>query len=177
MPREMPQPPEKKPQDYIDIANTIAMIVAGPFIPFLRSHCGSHAFYKLWPTAIYLPLYAGYARVPELMYWFYPWLAAMIFRRLTYDRNQDSNYRGWPWLTGLMFRRERTVRLMEALLLLGTGYWLEGPVGHFLMIGAAGLFVTLRIDAMVLAARRRIIHDGRIRSEQLARMQRGENVW
>ena len=177
MPKEIPEPQQKKPQDFIDIANTVAMIVAGPFLPFLRSHCGSHAFYKLWPTAIYIPLYAGYANVPELIYWFQPWLVAMIFRHLTYDRNQDSNYRGWPWLAGVFCRRERIARFFEASFLLAAGYWLEGPLGNFFMIGAAGLFVTLRIDAMVLASRRRIINDGRIRGEQMARMQRGENVW
>jgi hypothetical protein len=177
MPREMPEPPEKKPQDYIDIANTVAMTVAGPFLPFLRSHCGSHAFYKLWPTAVYIPIYAAFANAPEIIYWFQPWLIALIFRRLTHDRNQDSNYRGWPWISGLFCRRERTARIIEALLLLGAGYWLEGPLGNFLMIGAAGLFVTLQVDAMVVSARQRIINDARIRSEQMARLQRGEDVW
>lgn len=177
MPREMPQPVEKKVQDYLDIANTVAMILAGPFLPFLRSHCGSHAFYKLWPTAVYIPLYAGFANAPEILHWFYPWLIALIFRGLTYDRNQDSNYRGWPWLAGLFCRRERTARFLEALLLLGAGYWLEGPTGNFLMIGAAGLFVTLRIDAMVVGARERMIRDARIRGEQMSRLQRGEDVW
>jgi hypothetical protein len=177
MPREMPEPPQKKQQDVIDIANTVAIIVAGPFLPFLRSHCGSHAFYKLWPTAIYIPVYAAYAKAPEIIYWFYPWLLALVFRRLTHDQNQLSIYRGWPWTGGLFTRRESLARVIEASLLLAAGYFIDGPVGMFMMIGAAGLFVTLRVDAMVMGARRRAVRDSRILGDQMARFQRGEDAW
>ncbi len=177
MPREMPEPKQDKPQDVIDLSHYAALVVSGPFLPLLRSRCGSHAFEHLWPCVFYIPFYAAFTDAPEIIYWVPVWLVLLVFRRLTHDRNQHSRYRGWPWLGGLFTRREKNARLIEATLVLAGGYALDGPAGKFLMIGAAGLFVTFVVESMVIQSRERINKDNAIEAENMARVQRGGRWW
>lgn len=177
MPREMPEPKENKPQDFIDIANTIAINVAGPLLPLLRSGCGSHAFEKLWPCLFYILFYAGYTNAPEIVYWIPAWLVLLIFRRFTYARDVHSAYRGWPWVGGVFCRRERNARFVEIVLVLAAGYVIDGPVGGFIMLAAAALSVMFMVDSMVIQARKRALRDVYTQGNAMARMQRGEDVW
>jgi hypothetical protein len=177
MPTEMPKPKEKEPQDFIDFANTIAINVAGPLLPLLRSGCGSHAFEKLWPCTVYILIYAGYANTPEIVYWIPVWLVLLIFRRLTHAHDVHSAYRGWPWLGGLFCRRERNARIVEVVLVLAAGRAIDGPVGTFIMLAAAGLTVMFMVDSMVFQARKRAMRDALTQGHAMARMQRGEDVW
>lgn len=174
---KMPPPEKTTPHDFIDKVYTIAVILQGPVLPLLRARWGTQAYEHLWFCGVYMLVYAGFAESPEILYWVPAWIILLIFRSLTADRNQESIYRGWPWLGALFVRRERNARFIEAALVLGTGYWWGGPIGTFLMLAGGGLFFTLKVDSMVLQARRRAMQDAYVRGQAMARMQRGENLW
>jgi hypothetical protein len=154
---------------------------------FGERYLGGQAAAVLLLIPLYCLGWQGYNLQPMFQLWVAYLLMCLLHRvdglvaRWRGERGH-SYYTGWPhaiWL--LRWMNEVTIkRLIEPLLLLGGGYLLRqenAPLGTFLMIGGACLFLSVTLAEQQERARTLDLNDAVIDQQQVAerfRAMRGE---
>lgn len=182
----MPQPPDKpaaqKPQDIINIVYVLASIYNGCFTPLIRSGFGLKAFAAYPLSLIFMFVYAGYARCPQLIRYVPVWILLIVFRRITADPDAHSRYQGYPLLARRFpfMKGELMARKLEPWLCFYGGIFLlpySQPLGAFVMGACLSLLITLGTEMELVKARKRAMHDQFLDSQRMAEIQRGGTGW
>jgi hypothetical protein len=162
--------PDQQPEPFLpdmrSSANLIYWLVSAfgmTVLPFVRQGFGKHGIGLpgLLAGAI-IWLYAGLADAPEMLTYFVVWAAFCIYRRMTHDPRQHTQYQGYPLLTGWLFKSEMTARLAEAGLVWIAGGILSGlspALGQFLSFGAYALSLKYMLDGAVIERQKEAAHD------------------
>jgi hypothetical protein len=150
-------------------------VFAMAFFPFLRKGQGKRAIGLNALLAMLLMLYyAGRTRSPEMLMYFYAWLAMLFVRRFTADSAQHSQYQGYP-VIGCLVKDEMLARCGEAVLVWVAGCLIDPwshPLGQFLMWGSLALVIKFFIESMYQERRDEALHDAAVEMENLARRSR-----
>ena len=150
----------------------LADIHTGCIRPLTRSHMGPHGLG--WPgfwAMLAIPVYAGLAEAPEMLTYWYWWMGLVIYRRITADKIQHTQYQGWPWMFDWCMNDEMNARAMEAgtMPLLGglVACLLGEQAGAFVAAGVFSFGLRYVIDASAMARRREAARNARIDMEQM----------
>jgi hypothetical protein len=146
-----------------------ADIVTACVRPFTRSRIGTSGMSWAGFTAmIAIPVYAATAEAPGMLGFWHAWLAMVIYRRITADTHQHSQYQGLPWMFAWC-RSELTARALEAgtMPLLGSaaGTLFGEDVGLFISASTFAFAYRYVIDRMTVARRNEAARNARIEME------------
>jgi hypothetical protein len=169
-------PQQKQQQSFLvdmrasfNIVNFLADIHTAAIRPWTRSGMGTRGMGAAGLFAGVLILgYAGFAEAPEMITYFWAWLAMVVYRRITADKREHTHYQGRVWLFHWCLKDELNARLMEA----GT-MWILGGVlagvsealGQFVVAGLFSFGLKYVIDAATVERRREAAHNARIEME------------
>ena len=106
---------------------------------------------------LFILVYAWLAESPDMITYWYLWMGMVIYRRITADKCQHSQYRGWPWMFRWCVKSEMTARLLEAATMPLLGGIVSGfseDVGRFVTAGVFSFGFRYLIDASTEARRR-----------------------
>jgi hypothetical protein len=158
------QQPQGGPPLFIDMRNAfniatfIADVGAATIWPFTRCHMGTRGMGMagFW-AMLFIPIYAGLARAPDLLAYWHLWLAMAVYRRITADRLQHTQFRGWPWMFLWWTRSEMSARLAEAAAMPILGAIVSAfseDIGRFIIVvGTFSFSYRYVLDAMTEARR------------------------
>jgi len=157
-----------------NIAYFIACVHAMCILPFTRSGMGTRGIDATGFWALLLiAFYTGEMHCPEMLTYWYVWVVMVVYRRLTTDKRQHTQFEGWVWPFQWIVRNEVIAKWLEALsmLILGTLFkkWSE-PVGQFLFYGFFSLGFKCVIEGMHRARQKEAAHNARF--EMLATQRR-----
>src|SRR4051812_19896064 len=123
MPRQQRQ--QDKPESLLldmkestSIAYALANVHAMAILPLIRTGMGKRGVGMTgFFAALLILFYGALKNAPEMFAYSYVWLLAVIYRKLTYDPIEHTEYQGRPILTGWLFSDEMTARKVEAVLM------------------------------------------------------------
>lgn len=135
--------------------------------PFTRTGMGPRGMGTpgFW-AMLFIPVYAGLARAPDMLTYWYFWIAMVIYRRLSCEKFQHPDYQGRVWMFHWCMKREIDARLMEAgtmPLLGGILCGISEPIGLFVTAGIFSFGLRYVVDAAA--------HQRRIEAIRAARME------
>jgi hypothetical protein len=142
--------------------------------PFTRSGMGTGGMTGMASLGamLFIPIYAGLVEAPEMLTYWYAWLAMAIYRRIKADKSQHTEFHGIVWIFDLCVQRERTAQLLEAATMpvLGAiiGQWSD-DVGLFITTGVFSFGYRYVINVAADARRRAAAHNARIDMEAMQR--------
>jgi hypothetical protein len=156
-----------------NLLNFLADAHTASIRPFTRSGMGTRGIGApgFWAMLLILA-YAGFANAPEMILYFWAWLAMVVYRRITADRRQHTDFQGWVWMFDWCLKDELKAHLLEAVSMWAIGGFLCGfsePLGQFVMLGAVSFGVKYAINAATVARRREAAHNARIEMETMQR--------
>jgi hypothetical protein len=139
----------------------VAVAFSMTLLPFLRSGMGKRGIGL--PGVFAFILILGYASLaPEMIVYLWAWLAMVIYRKLTYDPLQHTEYGGRCVLTDWLFHNEMTSRLAEAGLVWAIGNVLSDlspAIGQFVTWDAYALWVNYMLENAVIERQKEAAHD------------------
>lgn len=184
----MAQPPpdtrsiNQKIEDNFNLVLWVLEIVAMSVIPITRFAFGGCAFgMSTAIAALFIPMYASYARSPLMLEYWYVWLCFVIWRRLTPDRAEHRFFQGYPHLFFNLTGDNFKARMMEAAALFIAGQFLI-PVDHgvgmfFGYVCALPLSVKCAIEIGLHRAEVAALRDVPKEIERLQQMQEEAERW
>lgn len=180
---------QQGPADHINMRNTtnlasFAVLAHSTcFTPFLRIGFGAEALgFNGAAAFIMVLLFAGAFPDQGGMSFFWLWLGALLFQRVTSDRNRlkkkiitHSRYSGFPALTMKLFpciKQESTARAIgEPMLLVLLGlllYQVSEPLGAWVMSGSVSLVMVHCVSEQIDRRKLQAMHDAQIEQEYFA---------
>ncbi len=134
--------------------------------PVTRSGMGTRGIGApgFW-TMLFIPLYAGTTNSPEMLTYWYVWVVMVIYRRITADRHQHTNFQGWVWAFDWLIKDELNARRLEAVSMLIVGNLLSAwsePVGQFVSYASYALGVQCVLDAMTRTRQKEAAHNAKV---------------
>lgn len=176
------------PRESLNWLKFLADAHAACLVPFFRTRFGTEGIGVSGLAAFVLILaYAGFARAPEMLTYFWAWLFAVVVQRCRTWRlvlsgwQEHSRYTGWPWLAmQLPFVRGELVAkgVGEPALCLVVGTLLcsiSDALGQFVMVGFLSIGIGTAIDIQADRMRLRRMRDAAIEQRQLAQWYREGN--
>lgn len=120
-------------------------------IPFTHRGFGTRAFQYCGPFAfIAMFLAAGVVERPDLLMYIPIWTLAVLYRRVTADRDAHSRCFGYPHFLRVFGHQAYYV---EGALFLGVGYLMQSPLGLLLMAIGTSIISVILLDDMSVNAR------------------------
>jgi hypothetical protein len=174
----MPKP-QQPPSMLIDmrtsfnLLNFVADVHTAAIRPFTRSGMGTRGLGAagIWAGGLLL-VYAGAANAPEMLRYAWVWLALVVYRRLTADRRQHSQFQGIVWMFDWLFTDEMKARLLEVVVVWIVGSYLcrfSEPLGQFVAWGALSFAFKYAVHAATRARQSEAAHNARVEMETMQR--------
>jgi hypothetical protein len=162
--------PQREPSMFIDqrtafnLCTFAADAAMRCFTPFTRCHQGTRSMGLAgFGAMLLIPLWAGFAHAPDMLAYWHFWLAMVIYRRITADRVQHTQYQGWPWMFRWCANSELNARLGETAampVLGGIVSAFSEDVGRFITVfGTFSYVYRFILDAMTVAHREQAAHN------------------
>jgi hypothetical protein len=169
MAREIPEPKVDKPADILNLGFNVASAYGACLWPFTRSHFGSHAFAGYPLSLIGMVVYAGWRNCDAMMTYLVVWLVALIYRRLTADRNQHSRFQGYPWVFGWM-ANQHVAKLGECFIAFALAVYystVDGAMTDFFMCMIPALILVEAVQKARDTAWKRQRRDAEVIAEHM----------
>lgn len=150
----------------------IVSLLSKTVTPAIRTSLGKHGvgLDGLMAGVLILGV-ASLGNSNQVLMYFFVWSACCMYRRMTYDPMQATQFPGWCLLTQWMFHGEMTARLAEAVIVWVAAGMIPGTLGVFLQWSAYGLFGKYLLDAAIFERQKEAIGDTtammEIRQEQM----------
>jgi hypothetical protein len=163
----------------INLLGILANGHATTVTPFLRRGFGSEALgINGVVGAIIILLYAGVTNSPEMVTFWWVWIAAVAYQRLySVKQRQNGNvvhsrYAGWPEVGMRFAKTEKVARgVIEPLVCVVVGgclwSWSEA-LGRFILLGSFSLLVSRGLEQQVIRNRVRAMSDAQIEQRYLS---------
>jgi len=156
-----------------NIANFLADIHSACIRPFTRTGMGARGLGASgFFAGILILAYAGFADAPDMLLYFQAWVIMAVYRRITADKTQHSQFQGFVWMFDWCVKNELTARLLEAGSMWVIGGILSGfseAVGRFVSAGVFSLGLKYLIDASTIQRQKEAAHNARIEMEAMQR--------
>lgn len=123
------------PKESANALYGVSCIVSYFVIPITRGGHGKRSFRWFGPMAL-LGLFLASGLSPLVLYYIPLWLLAVVFRRLTYDREAPTRFSGYPGFLRIFGSK---ACYAEGALLLGIGYLIADPIGMVIMAAGASI--------------------------------------
>jgi hypothetical protein len=139
--------------------------------PITRSGMGTRGMGApgFWAMLL-IPTYAAAADAPEMIRYFWVWLALVVYRRIRADKRQHTQFQGWVWPLDWCVKNELTAHLLEAVSMLLIGSMLTGiseALGMFISAGFVSFGFRYVIDAMVIQRQKEAAHNARVEMQAM----------
>jgi hypothetical protein len=165
----MPPQQQEKQSMLIDMRTSfnilyfVASIHAKCIEPFTRSGMGTRGIGAagFW-AMLFIPAYAGTVHADEMLAYWHAWVLMVIYRRVTADRKQHTDFGGWVWMFDWLIKDELNARRLEAVSMLVLGNLLSAwseAVGQFVTYGFFSLGIKCVIDGINRARQKEAAHN------------------
>ena len=175
MPRQQQQQPSllTDMRTGFNVAILIADAHSACIRPLTRTGMGVRGMGTPGVLALFfIPVCASLAESPDLLTYWYGWIAMVIYRRLKAEPFQHPDYQGRVWMFHWCMKDEINARLMEAGMMPIIGGFLcqiSEPIGLFVTAGFFSFGLRYVVDAAAHRRRKEAIRAARLEMEAMQR--------
>jgi hypothetical protein len=172
------------PEESFNFLFVVAKCFATSLVVFTRHTFGKEALgINGLGAFILIPLYATFAKVPDMFGFWGIWLCAVVVQRLrtlvvvSRGTVMHSRFGGYLWVGSLfgIVKSYKAAQFIEFIVCLGAGNLLKSVspgVGSFVMAASGALLIVALIENQALEMKVQRMHDAEIEMQTMADMYR-----